>query len=114
MLFSSSCELDKSLIVNQCGTINSLKLTPESNGQSQIAFIEFEAKEDVATAQTKEGKDLDGNSIEIQIGSGEILYVCNFPPTTDEAWLRQKFEQVSTFLSPESRLMMPGRRLTWP
>ena len=110
----STYEVNKSLIVEQCGTINSLKLTSERDGQSQIAFLEFETKEDVTTAQTKEGKDLDGSPVEIHVGSGEILYVCNFPPTTDEAWLRQKFEQVSELASPKSRMMPFGRSLTCP
>ena len=91
------------LTVKQCGTINTLILVPESDGQSQTAFIEFESKDDLVTAQTKDMKDLDGNSVEIQVGSGEILYVCNFPPTTDEAWLRNKFSQVSILFVLKSR-----------
>lgn len=39
-------------------------------------------------------KTLDGNSIEVQVGSGSTLYVCNFPPTADEAWMRDKFQKV--------------------
>ena len=29
------------------------------------------------------------------MGSGSTLYVCNFPPTADEAWIREKFAKVS-------------------
>ena len=42
-------------------------------------------------------KTLDGNSIEVQVGSGSTLYVCNFPPTADEAWMRDKFQKVGTW-----------------
>ena len=78
----------------QCGTINSLKLLPERDKQSATAAIEFETKEDVLTAQTKDMKHFDGNAIEVQIGSGTTLYVCNFPPAADESYVRDKFRQV--------------------
>ena len=80
--------------VIQCGTINSLKLVLEADGQSTTATIEFESKEDVLTAQTKDMKTYDGNSIEIQVGSDSTLFVCNFPPTADESWIRNKFSGV--------------------
>ncbi|CAF9932332.1 MAG: Splicing factor [Alectoria fallacina] len=76
-----------------CGIINSLKLMPESDGQSATASIEFDSKEDVLTAQTKDMKAFDDRAIEVQIGSGSTLYVCNFPPVADEAWIREKFQE---------------------
>ena len=79
----------------QCGEINSLKIVPEPDGQSATASIEFSSKEDVLTAQTKDMKKLDGRSIEVQVGGGATLYVCNFPPTADDAWVRENFAQVS-------------------
>ena len=82
------------LILQQCGTINSLKLMPEADGRSATASIEFDSKEDVLTAQTKDMKTLDDRAIEVQVGSGSTLYVCNFPPVADEAWIREKFQRV--------------------
>ena len=67
---------------------------PEADGQSTTASLEFESREDVLTAQTKDMKTIDGRVIEIQITSGSILYVCNFPPVADEAWIRNKFQKV--------------------
>ena len=67
---------------------------PEPDGESATASIEFESKEDVLTAQTKDMKVFDGRAIEVQVGSGSTLYVCNFPPTADEAWIRNKFSKV--------------------
>lgn len=72
---------------------------PESDGQSATASIEFDSKEDVLTAQTKDMKTFDDRAIEVQIGSGSTLYVCNFPPVADEAWIREKFQEVRR-LSP--------------
>lgn len=76
-----------------CGTINSLKLIPEGNGESATAWIEFDSREDLPTAQTKDMKDFDGRSIKVEVDSGSKLYVCNFPATADEAWIREKFRQ---------------------
>lgn len=76
-----------------CGTINSLKFMPEVDGRSATASIEFDSKEDVLTAQTKDMKTFDDRAIEVQISSGSTLYVCNFPPVADEAWIREKFKK---------------------
>ena len=66
----------------------------EADGRSAAALIEFDSREDVLTAQTKDMKTLDDRVIEVQVGSGSTLYVCNFPRVADEAWIREKFERV--------------------
>ena len=38
----------------------------------------------------------DENTIEVKSGGGDTIYVCNFPPTADEQWIRDKFEQVGS------------------
>ena len=78
----------------QCGTINSLKLLPENDSQSVTATIEFDSKEDVLTAQTKDMKIFDGNAIEVQVGTESILFVTNFPPATGEGDIREMFAKV--------------------
>lgn len=80
----------------KCGTINSLKLLPENDRQSVTATIEFDSKEDVLSAQTKDMKIFDGNAIEVQLGAGSTLYVTNFPPTTGEGDIREMFAKVGT------------------
>ena len=69
-----------------CGTINSLKLLPTS------AVIEFNEKEEALFAQSRDRKDLDGSTITVQLGSGSILWVTNFPPAADESFIRHLFE----------------------
>ncbi|KAI9755274.1 MAG: hypothetical protein M4579_004339 [Chaenotheca gracillima] len=76
-----------------CGTINSLKVHPDDKGESLTATIEFEGKEDVLSAQTRDLKSFDGNEIHIQVGTGSTLYVTNFPPTADEAFIRGQFSE---------------------
>jgi RNA recognition motif-containing protein len=70
-----------------CGTINSLKLLHTT------AVIEFNEKEEALFAQSRDGKDLDGSTINVQLGSGSILFVTNFPPAADEAFIRGLFEK---------------------
>jgi RNA recognition motif-containing protein len=76
----------------QCGTIISIKLDKEK-GETQTATIEFESKDDVVTAQTRDMKSFDGNQIKVQAGSGSTLFVTNFPPTADEAYIRSLFQK---------------------
>jgi hypothetical protein len=71
-----------------------LKLLPEDGGASATATIEFDSKEDVLSAQTKDMKSFDGNAIEVQVGTGSTLFVANYPPTADEAYIRDIFAKV--------------------
>jgi squamous cell carcinoma antigen recognized by T-cells 3 len=73
-----------------CGTINSLKLTRQ-NGIS--AVIEFDEREAAMFAETRNGKEFEGQSIEVQKGSGSTIFVANFPPTADEAYIRERFDK---------------------
>ncbi len=73
-----------------CGTINSLKL---HRTKDTSAVIEFDEKEEALFAQSRDGKDLDGSTIKVQLGSGSILFVTNFPPTADESSMRELFEK---------------------
>jgi hypothetical protein len=77
----------------QCGTINSLKLLPPEN-DSVAAVIEFDTKDDAAAALTRDQKQLGGRTIDVQIGSGSTLFVTNFPPTADEEYIINLFQEV--------------------
>jgi hypothetical protein len=48
------------------------------------------------TAQTRDMKTFDGNAIEVLVGTGTTLYVANYPPTADEAYIRDLFKEVSS------------------
>jgi len=75
--------------------MNSMKFLPDKNGESATATIEFDSKEDVLAAQTKNMKSFEGRDIQVRINSGTTLYVTNYPAAADEVWLRERFEKVS-------------------
>ncbi|CAL5866333.1 uncharacterized protein PFLUO_LOCUS541 [Penicillium psychrofluorescens] len=74
-----------------CGTINSVKMFHGQDGNSEIAIIEFETKEEALGAQIRDQKLLKENTIEVQIGTGSTLFVTNFPATADEEYIRNLF-----------------------
>lgn len=65
------------------------------DGNSEIAIIEFETKEEALGAQIRDQKLLKENTIEVQIGTGSTLFVTNFPATADEEYIRNLFGKVS-------------------
>lgn len=73
-----------------CGTINSLKMLPPED-DSVSALIEFDTKVDAAAAQTRGQKTIDGHIIGVQIETETTLFVTNFPPEADEAYMRNLF-----------------------
>lgn len=62
---------------------------------ADIAMIEFETKDDALAALTRDQKSFNGNTIEVQLDAGSTLWVTNFPPTADEAYIRGLFSKVS-------------------
>lgn len=71
-----------------------MKLLHETDNESATVNIEFDSKEDVLTAQTKDMKVLDDRPIEVRVGTGSTLFVTNFPPIADENWIRGKLGKV--------------------
>ncbi|KAL4763811.1 U6 snRNP complex subunit PRP24 [Aspergillus foveolatus] len=74
-----------------CGAINGVKMMPGEDGNSEVAMIEFNTRDDAAAAQTRDQKTFDGNTIQVHFGSETTLFVTNFPPTADENYIRDLF-----------------------
>ncbi|KAI9800664.1 MAG: hypothetical protein M1825_003986 [Sarcosagium campestre] len=75
----------------ECGTIHSMKLIQTDDGSSATATIELDTKEDVLAAQTKDMKTFGDRAIQVQVGTGSTVFVANFPPAADEAFIRHLF-----------------------
>lgn len=61
---------------------------------SETAMIEFDSRDDASVAQTRDQKIIDGNTIEVHIGTGSTLFVTNFPAEADEVCIRDMFQKV--------------------
>lgn len=75
-----------------CGTINALKIL-KNQATEATAIIEFDEHEAALAAQTRHGRDVDGHTIAVQLGSGSTIFVSNFPPTADESYIREMFSK---------------------
>lgn len=72
------------------GSVRNVTMKPEKD--SMVAVVEFETPEEADYAMTKEAKGFEGKDITIKRGESTTLYVTNYPPHADEAYLRNLFE----------------------
>ena len=76
-----------------CGDIHAVTIVHEDDDDGEsTATVEFEAKEDALTAQTKAMKSFDGHAIDVSVGTGTTLWVTNYPPEADEHYIRNLFK----------------------
>lgn len=73
-----------------CGEPKDVRILPDDK-DTAIAVVEFESSEDAASALTRDQKPFDGNTIDVELDSGSILWVTNFPPEADEKFIRDLF-----------------------
>ncbi|KIJ64460.1 hypothetical protein HYDPIDRAFT_111787 [Hydnomerulius pinastri MD-312] len=78
-------------LFKDCGEIREVKITnmPEMLG----ATIEFNTRDSVPAALTKDKKRIDGTEISVHLAWRSTLYVTNFPEKTDDAAIRDLFGQ---------------------
>ncbi|KAF2686067.1 hypothetical protein K458DRAFT_402603 [Lentithecium fluviatile CBS 122367] len=71
------------------GKVRNVTMQPEKD--SMVAIVEFETPEEADYALTKEAKGFEGHDINIKRGGNTTLYVANYPPDADEAYVRKLF-----------------------
>ncbi|OTA89180.1 hypothetical protein M434DRAFT_113265 [Hypoxylon sp. CO27-5] len=81
------------------GHINNLDIRREADGQSTSALIEFRSTEDVQSALLRDQKYFGQNQISVKPGTGLTLFVSNYPPTADEAYIRRLFKDCGEVFS---------------
>ena len=82
------------------GHINSVSaLAREPDGQSSTALIEFRTAEEARSALLRDAKYLGQSQISVQSGRDLTVYVANFPPAADEAYMRRLFGDCGEMLS---------------
>ena len=73
------------------GHINQLKIEKEADG-SRASLIEFSSTEDVQSALLRDNKYFGQSQIRVKPGTGLTLFLSNFPPTADDAYIRNLFK----------------------
>ncbi|ERS97353.1 pre-mRNA splicing factor (Prp24) [Sporothrix schenckii 1099-18] len=75
------------------GHINNMQLKKEDHGKSMVALVEFRSAEDVQSAMIRDGKYFGDRNISVKPATGITLYITNFPPSADDAFIHQLFDQ---------------------
>ena len=70
-------------------------MAPSEDGDTKIAVMEFDSKDDVLTALTRDQKRFGENTIEVHLEAGSTLWVTNFPATADDGYIHNLFDKVS-------------------
>jgi squamous cell carcinoma antigen recognized by T-cells 3 len=81
------------------GHINSVTVKIESDGQSSTALIEFRSNEDVQSALIRDGKYFGDKQIKVEAASGLTLYVTNYQPAADDAYIFDLFKNCGEVFS---------------
>jgi RNA recognition motif-containing protein len=81
------------------GHINSLSLKVEPDKESTTAVIELRNPQDVQSALLRDMKYFVDRQIRVEPATGLTLYVCNFPPTADDAFFRNLFKKCGDIFS---------------
>lgn len=75
------------------GHVNNMQLKKEDDGKSTVALVEFRSVEDVQSALIRDGKYFGDCSISVRAATGITLYVTNFPPSADDAYIHKLFDE---------------------
>ncbi|KAJ3490444.1 hypothetical protein NLI96_g1424 [Meripilus lineatus] len=87
-------EDDLKSLFKDCGDIREVKITPLPN--SLVATVEFNDRESVPAALTKDKKRVHGEEIAVHMAWQSTLYVTNFPEKADDALVRELFGKYGT------------------
>ncbi|KAK9451606.1 uncharacterized protein V1518DRAFT_369329 [Limtongia smithiae] len=79
-----------------CGNVKSIKIM--RSGGSATATLEFESKEDVLAALTRDQKKAGDSTITVRVGNNTTLWITNFPSAADEAYIRALCEPFGEIL----------------
>ncbi|CAJ2503058.1 Uu.00g104520.m01.CDS01 [Anthostomella pinea] len=81
------------------GHINHIILQKEPDNASSSALIEFRSSEDVSSALLRDNKYYGQFQIGVKPGTGLTLFVSNYAPTADDAYIRNIFKDCGDILS---------------
>lgn len=85
--------------LKEYGHLNNVTLRTEADNQSATGMAEFSTYDEAQSALLRDGKFFGDRQIRVTPGTGLTLYVTNYPPTADEAYLRDLFKDCGEIFS---------------
>lgn len=92
-------ELEIKKFFRDVGQPVSIHLVRDTAGDSATATIEFTSHDDVLSAVTRNGKELNGREVRVTPGIQNTLYVANYPPEYDQADIKKLFNSYGEIIS---------------
>ncbi|GET53286.1 RNA-binding protein Prp24 [Rhizophagus irregularis DAOM 181602=DAOM 197198] len=90
-------------IFHECGKIKEIRFLVDTVNAQKTAYIEFNEKESVPAALTKDKKRIGDQEICVYRISERILYVTNFPPSIDIEELFKKYGEILSVRKPSTK-----------
>ncbi|EIN12540.1 hypothetical protein PUNSTDRAFT_81810 [Punctularia strigosozonata HHB-11173 SS5] len=90
----NTAEGDLKALFKDCGGIRDIKITKLPN--AVVATVEFNERESVPAALTKDKKRIHGEEIAVHLAWQSTLYITNFPEGTDDQAIRGLFSKYGT------------------
>jgi RNA recognition motif-containing protein len=81
------------------GVINSVTMSTEPDKLSSTALIEFKTPGEAQSALLRNGKYFADKQLKVTPGTGLTLYVTNYPPTADDAYIHKLFKECGEIFS---------------
>ncbi|TVY59352.1 putative RNA-binding protein [Lachnellula suecica] len=81
------------------GHVNNITVKREADELSSTALIEFRTAEEAQSALLRDKKYFGDRQLHVEPGTRLTLYVTNYPPTADDAYLRNLFKDCGEIFS---------------
>ncbi|RMZ81307.1 hypothetical protein DV737_g2597, partial [Chaetothyriales sp. CBS 132003] len=81
---------------SSCGSVQSLR-SLDDDDHSYV--IEFKEAQEAQYALSRDGQELDGSILSVLLNTGSTLYVTNYPPAADDAFIRTLFQPFGDIVS---------------
>lgn len=78
---------------------NITALVRNDKSQSSTALIEFSTPDEAISAQLRDGKYMGQSQLSVASGHDLTVYVANYPPAADDAYIRNLFQDCGELLS---------------
>ncbi|GES81199.1 pre-mRNA splicing factor [Rhizophagus clarus] len=90
-------------IFHECGKIKEIRFLADTINAQKTAYIEFNEKESVPAALTKDKKRIGDREISVYRISERILFVTNFSPSVDIEELFKKYGEILSVRKPSNK-----------